>query len=138
MVIRETHDFIPCKCPLEFCDVKYFHEGVNKPFCKYPDIHASLIFDEQWDEIDNLKKRVCDYICQEMIQEEYIQNKTTELKHKFLKEAKVGDTIYCSGEFDEVVLLKKPKNIFGRCEYATKDGKIKKLLLRYFINLQKT
>lgn len=93
--------------------------------------------DEQY--ANALTNKACPPIKEEDKFNKYLINLHQQYAQDIIKNAKIGDLVFCFDEIDgEVVLLEKPDDILGRCLYKNKKGLVKSCPVVQFRTISKS
>lgn len=88
--------------------------------------------------VENLVKQACPPIKKEGKFIQYLARINEENANELIKNAEVGDLVFCFQEIDgEVILLEKPETNVGNCVYKNKKGEIRSFIVRSFRTLSK-
>ena len=113
-----TQDFK--NCPYRVCDLEK-----DYPLCDYFRLVTQLVINREFSQIPSLIRRACEWVQREEARLKYIREIAKRRGLDLLKNAQIGDIVFCYvGTYHEVKLIKKPSegSIFVTCE--TPSGKI--------------
>jgi len=87
---------------------------------------------------EDLIKQACPPIKEEWEEDQYLLKIHQEYANELIKNAEVGDLVFCFAEIDgEVILLEKPTSYSGNCVYKNKKGQVKSCHVGLFRTLSK-
>ena len=121
----------------EYCEQRYVHLCSEKDYDKcpfretYKDRYfctvSSFLVDyyvggQYQEEINHFLEQACDYVRQELLEQQKIFKEAKSRKENLLNNAIVGDTVFCIPKCDNVILLEKSVDFSGRCRCKTLEG----------------